>query len=447
VRHALVALAIVLAGTGPAAAELRKGPYLQELTPTSITVMWQADPVASGRVIVEGPGLPPTGRVIEVQAAAVARTVIDGLQPASEYRYRVELGDVREEGRFATAPELGVAAPLAFAVFGDNGSRPQMHRRIVEQVMTEAPDFVLGTGDLVNHADDAAMWQTLFDVERPLLRTTVVFPALGNHDGRAGGVEVATWRSLFSLPGRGTVGEGSPLYYGFSYGRSRFLILDSNARGAALDVETAWLERELAAARDEPRLDHIFVVMHHPLFSISRHGGKPVLRRMWRPLFERYRVTAVFSGHDHVYERAEVGGVHYFVSGGGGATPYGERSVPSRIDAAAVKRFASVNHYLKVTVDGQRVEVSAILASGTAIETTAWGPAASGDAPAATDVRSLRAPAAEARASGVVASAGTSTGTLLLAAAVGFVLVSAAMAVLRALRRDPLVRVRPAAPR
>ena len=42
---------------------------------------------------------------------------------------------------------------------------------------------------------------------------------------------------------------------------------------ATTATTTAWLERELIAARQDPQLRHIFVVMHHPPFSISLHGG------------------------------------------------------------------------------------------------------------------------------------------------------------------------------
>ena len=78
--------------------------------------------------------------------------------------------------------------------------------------------------------------------------------------------------------------------------------------------------------------------MHHPPFSISLHGGQRDLRERWTPLFERYGVTAVFSGHDHCYERAERNGVHYFVSGGGGAPLYGRGQRAAAIDKAAAEK-------------------------------------------------------------------------------------------------------------
>ena len=37
-------------------ARMLKGPYLQDLAPTSITVMWQLDEAKAGKLIVNGPG-------------------------------------------------------------------------------------------------------------------------------------------------------------------------------------------------------------------------------------------------------------------------------------------------------------------------------------------------------------------------------------------------------
>ena len=360
---------LLLALTGPARAELRAGPYLQAVTPTSGTVMWRSEPPAPARVIVEGPGLPAGGAIVDAPAAT-PRATFRGLRPATRYRYALEVGGVRETGELVTALAPGDDAAFELAVFGDNGQAGDRHRRVVEQVLAGSSDFVVSTGDLVEDAARRELWHRLFAVERPLIRSTPIYPAFGNHDVRSGGARIATARAYYELPGRAATDD--ELYYAFTYGRSRFVVLDSNARGDALAAETAWLDRELAAARADPLIDHAFVALHHPVFSVSHHGGKEVIRNAWRPLFERYRVTAVLSGHDHVYERAETGGVHYFVSGGGGADTYARREHPDPADAAAVKSFESTLHYLRIRVHGARVEVAALRADGTPIETTTW---------------------------------------------------------------------------
>ena len=79
---------LVMASAAPvmAAPKMVKGPYLQDLAPTSITVMWQLDEDVPAKLLVEGPGGPKT---IDVPADHIAEARIEGLQPSTRYRYRV----------------------------------------------------------------------------------------------------------------------------------------------------------------------------------------------------------------------------------------------------------------------------------------------------------------------------------------------------------------------
>lgn len=368
-------LAVALCGVaqaGPQAeSRMLKGPYLQDLAPTSITVMWQHEPSAAAKLIVLGPD---GERAQDVAADRIVEARIADLRPATRYRYRVEIGAETWHGEFATAPEVGTEVPFSFIVIGDTRYSVDAHRRVVERVANEVPDFVLGTGDMVDEGHRQEQWQQFFEIESQLLRDNVYFPALGNHDRQGRGRTADSYRSYFSVPENG--GE-TERYYAFSYATSRFLVLDSNEYSFALTDQTSWIERELIAARQDPEIRHIFVVMHHPPFSVSLHGGNRDLRERWTPLFERYQVSAVFSGHDHVYSRAEANGIRYFISGGGGAPLYPRRPRSHPIDLEAVKKFERVFHYLRVTITGNRVEVTGIRADGTTIETTSWteGPA------------------------------------------------------------------------
>ena len=358
-----------LALPAAASADFLKTPYLQNASPRSVTVMWETSRKLPATVTVHDKA---GARTIEVPAGQRQEVVIDGLSPASRYRYEVAAGDDRLGGELTTAPEPGAPVPLTFVVFGDTRGTNDNHRRMIERIRNEVPDFVLGTGDLVDEGHDSRQWQAFFDVEGPLLRDNVFFPALGNHDRQGRGRTADNYRQWFSVPDNGADPERS---YAYTWGVARFIVLDSNAHSFALTDQTEWLERELAATRQDPRLLHIFVVMHHPPYSISLHGGQRDLRERWTPLFERYGVTAVFSGHDHVYSRAEVNGVRYIVSGGGGAPLYPRHRRPSAIDVAAVKRFERVNHFLRVHVVGELIEITAVRVDGTPIETITWGEA------------------------------------------------------------------------
>ena len=95
-----------------------------------------------------------------------------------------------------------------------------------------------------------------------------------------------------------------------------------------------WVRRQLAGARADGRV--VLVQFHHVPYSSGEHGlpmnhaltsgqgGTPM--RVYHPLFERYGVAAVISGHSEMFERSFVDangdgiGVHYYdvgVSGDG----------------------------------------------------------------------------------------------------------------------------------
>jgi predicted phosphodiesterase len=422
-------LGLVLSGRTAVARDLEKGPYLQNVTPGGVTVMWHVERAVPGRIVVEGPGLPLGGKTIEVAPVRIAETAIDGLRSGARYRYRVEVAGETEIGEFATAPEPGSDAPFSFVVIGDTRSNAENHRRVTERAMSEVPDFMVGTGDYVDEGSRSDQWQQFFDVGRGVLRDNVFYPAVGNHDRQGSGRTVDNYRQFFSLPENG----GDPeRYYMFAYGNARFLMLDSNLYSFALTDQTAWIESQLADARQDPRVRHVFVVMHHPPFSISLHGGQRDLRERWTPLFEKYGVTAVFSGHDHCYSRGEKNGVRYYVSGGGGAPLYPRGSRPSAVDLATIETFEKSLHYLRVTVQGEQVEVTGVRADATIIETMTWGEAPRKRTEAMAAVGAAGAPVLAARAADAGATTG-GIGWLGMGGAAAALL--AAVVLVRALRR------------
>jgi len=80
----------------------------------------------------------------------------------------------------------------------------------------------------------------------------------------------------------------------------------------------------------------------------------------------------VFNGHDHDYERSEVNGVAYIVTGGYGAPLY-----PQSGSSTYSKFFASVNHFCVVDITGASLTMTVINSTGGTVETvsrTSTGP-------------------------------------------------------------------------
>jgi 3',5'-cyclic AMP phosphodiesterase CpdA len=108
-------------------------------------------------------------------------------------------------------------------------------------------------------------------------------------------------------------------YYSYKQADARFFALDSDFMDPK---QLAWLEQQLRDSTDPWKISYF----HHPLYSSAgRHGSEVDLRLVLEPLFLKYGMNAVFSGHDHIYERLKPQkGIYYFVSGAAGQLRRGD---------------------------------------------------------------------------------------------------------------------------
>ena len=90
-----------------------------------------------------------------------------------------------------------------------------------------------------------------------------------------------------------------------------------------------------------------------------RQGDNPHMAAL-EPLFEKYRLTGAFFGHDHNYQHYLKDGIHYFITGGGGAPLYDVDSPPAGI----TRKVASTENFIVVKVDGNAAHVEALKPDG-----------------------------------------------------------------------------------
>jgi hypothetical protein len=334
-------------GMGPI---VTKGPYLLAPTPTSVTVMWETSERATSRLIVDG-------KSWDGGSGQLHRVRVDGLSSSRSYPFHVEVGQVRsEESSLTTAP--GPGERVRFAVYGDNRTHGDVHRRMVDAVDRDGPDFILTTGDMVG-LSTADEWTSFFAIEYPLLVRTPILPAIGNHEADFGDDKSAFSR-LFPL---GSEADG--IVNSLDFGDVHVAALDSNG---TLERQSTWLEADFAAARARGAR-HLFAVLHWGPFSSGRkisHGNNDEAQEHILPILRKYDADAVFSGHDHFYEHGESGSLRYFVTGGGGA-PLDDVGL-----IYETRTGASRNHYLIVDVSGPQVMVEARDLQGFAFDRVEW---------------------------------------------------------------------------
>ena len=81
------------------------------------------------------------------------------------------------------------------------------------------------------------------------------------------------------------------------------------------------------------------------------------------PILAEGRVQLVINGHDQDYQHHVANGIHYVVTGGGGAPLY---SVTP--DTPYVKTAKMAHHHCELTVNGSTIEIRAVEPDGNVIE-------------------------------------------------------------------------------
>ena len=326
------------------------GPYVVNVGPRSATVMWV---VQTGEASL---GTEPNKADKTAPVLRAQKTAFLGLKPGTIYYYQVFPGEAGK-GSFKT-PSDGEGR-FQFVVYGDTRTRHDVHRTVINGILKYAsPDFILHTGDLVADGNDPALWPIFFDAERELLRKAAFFPSLGNHEQNA--------LSYFDF-------LNAKAYYSFNWGNAHFMVIDSDIENAAAtktlrdafwQEQTRWLEDDL---REAQKADFRFLFAHHPpITAVKRRQGDNPHMTALEPMFEKYRLTAGFFGHDHNYQHYVQNGVHYFVTGGGGAPLYDVDTPPAGI----TRKVVSTENFMVVQVDGLTARFEARTPDGQILEDT-----------------------------------------------------------------------------
>jgi len=245
------------------------------------------------------------------------------------------------------------ANSVRLAVIGDSGTGEQPQIDVAQQMVKSRAafpfEFVITLGDNIYTGSQPSDFEQDFAVPyKPLLDAGVSFYAtLGNHDKTN-----ERFYKPFNMNGAN--------YYTYKKGHVRFIVLDSNYMDPK---QTSWLETTLREAGDG---DWKICYFHHPLYSAAKfHGPDTALRKVLEPLFVKYGVDVVFSGHDHVYERIHPQqGIYYFIEGASGSLRPGNLA-PSAITA---KGFDADRSFMMIEIVGDDMYFQTISRTGVVVD-------------------------------------------------------------------------------
>jgi hypothetical protein len=312
-------------------ATVTRGPYLQQGTHDSVVVRWRTALATDSRVRF---GNAPGNLTRSVDDAAVTtehEVTLTGLAADTTYYYSVGsttgvLAGDDPEHFFLTSPPVGTARPTRVWVLGDSGTANADARAVADAYEnytgTTHTDLWLMLGDnAYNDGTDSQYQAAVFDMYPGMLRKSVLWPTLGNHDGYTAdsATQTGPYYDIFTLPTNGEAGgqaSGTEAYYSFDYGNIHFICLESyetdRSPGGAM---MRWLEQDVADTTQE----WIIAFWHHPPYSKGSHDSdtEVPLRQMRQnalPILEAAGVDLVLSGHSHSYERSYLIDSHYGIS-------------------------------------------------------------------------------------------------------------------------------------
>jgi len=291
-----------------------KGPYVQKLRQTEITIVWESDSSNPG-VVYYGKDDNLNLNVKTTEQADVQKVTLKNLEPENTYSYQVEVnGEKSELRKFRTAVKEG--SKFTFAAYGDNKNGPFNHKKISDLILSYNPLFVANNGDLVERGSVYKQWEKLFFTPTSeMIASIPLIPAIGNHEDNS-----EYYYNYFCLP-------NNKAWHSFDLNGAHFLVV--NTEKEFLDPngeQITWLINDLKNNKST----WTFAFQHIPLFTSGGNyysRDRINVKNMLHPIYEKFKVDLVIAGHDHHYERSKpIGskqGNHAitYIVGGNGGTP------------------------------------------------------------------------------------------------------------------------------
>ncbi len=305
-----------------------RGPYLQSGSATGIVVRWRTS-TPTDSVVRYGPD--PAGLTMSAVDPALTTehvVTLSGLVPATRYYYSVgaaagPLAGGDDATYFLTSPAPGAPPPIRIWAVGDSGTADANARAVRDAYSLRngsgTTNVFLMLGDnAYNEGTDQQYQAAVFDMYPEILKQTVLWPTLGNHDGITAdsSTQSGPYYDIFTLPRAGEAGglpSGTEAYYSFDYGNVHFICLDSNETSRSpTGAMLTWLQQDALSTA----ADWTIAFWHHPPYSKGSHDSDTEIelyemRQNALPILERAGVDLVLTGHSHSYERSYLIDGHY----------------------------------------------------------------------------------------------------------------------------------------
>jgi len=273
------------------------------------------------------------------KATKIHKFIIKDLKPESIYYFNLSNG---KSFKYKTAKtKINENNPFSFAIssdphFGRDKSRNDITEKIVKLVENEPNySFFAILGDFVESGYVKSHWQILLDFLGKNFGNLPIIPVMGNHDAFIAGHRF--YKSIFSSVK--TENRSSPYYkhYTFKVDNKNIHVITLSLLWGIEDFsikQKNWLIKELSKTNKD---DFVVILSHAFLYAsgYTEEGGIPwfdnnSVIKILEPIFKKYDVDLVVSGHNHTMELIENDSIYYAIIGSFGGLPDPEKTFTSK---------------------------------------------------------------------------------------------------------------------
>lgn len=326
-------------------------PYLQNLIPTSVSVMFITSTEAYSWIEYQGDSGEIQKAYMEEDGLYDAyiklnKVSISDLKPGQTYRYRacskpitlfepykLEYGPQVKTEWFSFTTPNPQAKEVSCVVLNDIHDSPEAYGKLLELVKDRSYEFVALNGDTFDYQTDEQQivnhlllpCTDLFASRKPFLMIR------GNHETR--GKFRREFKNYFALP-------DNKFHFSFKQGPVYWVVLDTGEDkpddhpvyagivdfDAVRERQAKWLA-EVVKTKDYQDAKYRVVIMHIPPYHSGEWHGPMHCQKLFAPIFAENKVDLVVSGHTHRYGVHVPDNDHNYPVVIGGGSKEGSRTV------------------------------------------------------------------------------------------------------------------------
>ena len=255
-------------------------------------------------------GFPNTGNY---PSRNIFRVQVNGLEPGTEYMYRVGDSTLWSQTRYHTTADN--SPTFSFGMFSDPQDGTGLATGLAAALLkSQAYDpnikFYLMMGDITESIASEKLIKGYFNAAKPYMKQMPISTVQGNHDTRYtdGAIdrfgESYIYNNFFYNTDNGPTERKNATYY-YYYNNLLIVMMDTVITAEEQVTQAAWLREVLQADKDAGKSDYIIVGMHKGLFGNQYYNNADInlIKAKYGKILSDFDVDLVVFGHDHTYGR------------------------------------------------------------------------------------------------------------------------------------------------